>query len=134
MNITSEKAYIAANQKEVYDFLCKSENIYHLLPQDKISDFQSDEHGCSFKVQGGIIIPLLYSQHHPHTKINMKSGEKAPFKYHLAIVIGEDGEHKCDGHIEFHAEINMFMKMMVEKPLINLFNYMSNRLQEQFSK
>lgn len=134
MEIISQKSVISASQKEVYDFLCDAANIYHLLPQDKISDFKSDEHGCSFKVQGGIIIPLHYTQHHPYHKINMHSGEQAPFQYRLAIVIHENSEDQCDGHIEFHAQINMFMKMMVEKPLISLFNYMSDKLQEQFNK
>ena len=36
-------------------------------------------------------------------------------------------------NIEFDGEVNAFLKMMVEKPLLNLFNYMANKLSKQFS-
>ena len=42
-------------------------------------------------------------------------------------------EEKTEGYIEFDGEVNAFLKMMVEKPLLNLFNYMANKLSQQFS-
>ena len=62
----------------------------------------------------------------------MESGDKAPFKYTLSIILKETGEASCEGHIEFEANINMFMKMMVEKPLTSLFIVMTKNLQKQF--
>ena len=38
------------------------------------------------------------------------------------------------GLIAFDGEVNAFLKMMVERPLTNLFNYMSTKLVEQFSE
>jgi carbon monoxide dehydrogenase subunit G len=131
MKIISEKASIQAPINVVFEFLSQAHNIECLLPQDKISDFQSDEKGCTFKVQGGFLISLLYVDKEIPTLINMKSGEKAPFTYTLAIHLSGEGE-QTSGYIEFVGDVNMFLKMMVEKPLIGLFNYMSNKLQEQF--
>ncbi|MNE81673.1 hypothetical protein D3C80_1783400 [compost metagenome] len=62
----------------------------------------------------------------------MESGDKAPFSYTLSIILKETGENTCEGHIEFEANINMFMKMMVEKPLTSLFVVMTKNLQKQF--
>lgn len=132
MKITSEKAYVTTTMVELYAFLSKGENISKLLPHDKISDFQSDENGCSFRVQGGILIPLIYTNRDALSHIEMKSGEKAPFPYTLTIHLN-DLTQVVEGHIEFHAEISVFMKMMVEKPLIALFNGMSAQLQQHFS-
>lgn len=132
MKITSDKAYVAAPNIEVFNFLCIPSNIEHLLPKDKISDFQHHENGCSFRVQGGILIPLEYTGKHAYNRIELKSGDKAPFSYTLTIHL-TDLTHVCEGHIEFHAEINLFMKMMVEKPLVALFNLMAKKLQEQFN-
>jgi hypothetical protein len=42
-------------------------------------------------------------------------------------------EGGCEGYIHFDGEVNMFLKMMVETPLTNLFNYMSNKMKEHFS-
>ncbi|MNU79871.1 Carbon monoxide dehydrogenase subunit G (CoxG) [compost metagenome] len=132
MLLKTDSSTVNASAQKVFEFLSDSKNIEHLLPGDKISDFQSDENGCSFKAQGGIVISLLYVSKEPNTKIHMQSGDKAPFSYTLSILLKESGENSCEGHIEFEANINMFMKMMVEKPLTSLFVVMTKNLQKQF--
>lgn len=131
MLLKTDSSPVNASSQKVFEFLSEAKNIEYLLPTDKISDFQSDENGCSFKAQGGILIPLIYASKEPYTKIVMESGDKAPFSYTLSIILKETGS-TCEGHIEFEANINMFMKMMVEKPLSNLFGVMTKNLQKQF--
>lgn len=131
MLLKTDSSPVNASAQQVFEFLSDARNIEHLLPQDKISEFQSDENGCSFKAQGGIVIPLIYVSKEPFSKIMMESGEKAPFSYTLSIILKETGT-TCEGHIEFEANINMFMKMMVEKPLTSLFVVMTKNLQKQF--
>ncbi len=132
MLLKTDSSAVNASAQKVFEFLSDAKNIEHLLPADKISDFQWDEKGCSFKAQGGIVIPLQYVSKEPNTKIHMESGDKAPFSYTLSIILKETGENTCEGHIEFEANINMFMKMMVEKPLTSLFVVMTKNLQKQF--
>ncbi len=131
MLLKTDSSPVNAPAQKVFEFLSDSKNMEHLLPTDKISDFQSDEKGCSFKAQGGIVIPLIYVSKEPNTKIVMESGDKAPFSYTLSIILKETGD-TCEGHLEFEANINMFMKMMVEKPLTSLFVVMTKNLQKQF--
>jgi carbon monoxide dehydrogenase subunit G len=131
MEITSEKALIEAPIKEVFEYLSDAANIEALLPEDKISDFRSDENGCTFKVQGGFTISLLHVYKVFPKEINMKSGEKAPFDYTLTIRLKEVDGH-TEGHMNFEGDVNMFLRMMVEKPLTALFNSMAKKLQEQF--
>jgi hypothetical protein len=38
-----------------------------------------------------------------------------------------------EGYIQFDGEVNTFLKLMVERPLTSLFNFMSEKLKEQFS-
>ncbi len=132
MKINSETVLVSATQKEVFDFLKDANNILHLLPQDKITDFKATVDQCSFKVQGGVIISLVHDGEEGMHKLYMKSGEKSPFPFRLTIHTVQQGED-TKGQIEFDGEVNMFLKMMVEKPLTNLFNYMSNKLQERFA-
>ncbi len=133
MKISTDASVIQASAEDVFNFLSEAKNIEVLLPADKISDFKYDENGCSFKAQGGIVIPLIYQDKTPFSKIDMKSGEKAPFSYVLSILIQRKDENSSTGHIEFEADINMFMKMMVEKPLKSLFDVMTSNLQRHFS-
>ena len=131
MVIDSNKVIVGADVQEVFDFLIDMNNIIHLLPQDKISDFKSTTDDCSFKVQGGVVISLIKSDTEGNEKIHMKSGENSPFPFTLTINLS-DQESKTEGFIHFDGQVNMFLKMMVEKPLTNLFNYMSDKIKTHF--
>jgi carbon monoxide dehydrogenase subunit G len=131
MVINSNKVNVAASTTEVFDFLIDMNNIIHLLPQDKISDFKSTDKDCSFKVQGGVVISLELESSEQGKEIKMKSGANSPFPFNLTIHLSEEGEG-TEGYLHFNGEVNMFLKMMVEKPLTNLFNYMSDKIKAHF--
>lgn len=130
MKLDSNKVTVKAGKEEIKTFLADSNNLIHLLPKDNISDFKSSVEECSFKVQGGIIISLIQDGQEDD-KLFLKSGEKSPFPFKLTINLAESNT-ETEGHIHFDGEVNMFLKMMVEKPLKNLFNYMSDKLKEHF--
>ncbi len=132
MKITSEKTFVNASPLEVFTFLSESANFEKILPKEQVSDFKFDENGCSFKAKGGITIPLIYTDKIANSAISMKSDSRAPFQYTLTIHIFEN-DGNSQGFIEFNADINMFMKMMVEKPLFALFNDMTKALQKEFA-
>jgi len=131
MKINSTTVNVNATPEQVIAFLQDARNIIHLLPKDKISDWQADENECSFKVQGGVNITLIQNGIEGTEKLFMKSGEKSPFPFNLTIHTSPI-EDATQGYIAFDGEVNMFLKMMVEKPLTNLFNYMSEKLKEYF--
>ena len=125
--IESKHVHISAPAKQVFDFLNDFNNIEKLLPSDKITDWQATQDDCSFKIQNAAIIPLVKSSTEPVSKINIKSGEKAPFPFTLEVFINAEGE-STQGYLLFNGEINMFLKMMVVKPLTHLFDHMADRL------
>jgi hypothetical protein len=133
MKLESTKVIVNAQQETVFTFLKDSTNLIHLLPTSQISDWKATETECSFKVQGGITIPLIQSGNEGFSKLFMKSGEKAPFPFMLTIHLNEQG-NQTEGYIEFDGEVNMFLKMIIEKPLTALFNIMSEKLKTHFEK
>ena len=132
MILTGDKVNVLENADKIKDFLMISSNLEHLLPMDKIRDFISDETSCSFKVQGGFMISLIQDGSDGN-KVFLKSGEKSPFPFKLIIYLEEISENETKGHIEFDGEVNAFLKLMVEKPLLSLFNYMSSKLSKHYS-
>ncbi len=132
MVIESQKVEVSATTEEVFTFLSNAQNIEELLPADNIKDFQATETQCSFKVQGGITITLIQEKLVPNNEIKMVSGEKSPFPFHLTIHMGEDVTKQTIGYIHFDGDVNPFLKMMVQKPLTNLFNYMSQKMKEKY--
>lgn len=131
MKIDSTKVIVNASQEIVMNFLSDARNIEYLLPTDKISDFKATAEECSFKVQGGVIISLIQDGKKDHSELYLKSGKGTPFPFRLTIFLN-DIEKLTEGYIHFDGEVNMFLKMMVEKPLTSLFNYMSNKLKSHF--
>lgn len=132
MELKSNQVPVKASVKEIITFLSNSENLWLILPQDKISDFKATTESCSFKVQGGITISLVQNGQEEN-KLFLKSGEKSPFPFNLTVNLIEKGSI-TDGYIQFDGEVNAFVKMMVEKPLSALFNYMSEKLKSHFEQ
>lgn len=133
MTIESNKVIIKKSIQDVFDFLKDTNNIYQLLPKNKVSDWKSDSLSCSFKVQGGIVISFLQTNVENPNRIFFKSGEKAPFPFTLTIFL-EEKNNQTEGFLKFDGEVNYFLKMMIENPLKNLFNFMSESLQQHFDQ
>lgn len=131
MKIESSKVIVNADQKKVAAFLRDSQNLIHLLPKDQFSDWKSTETECSFKVQGAVTISLIQNGSEGDSKIFMKSGAKSPFPFTLTLILEAQGK-STEGYIIFDGELNVFLRMMVEKPLTALFNIMSENLKAHF--
>lgn len=132
MELNSNKVIVNASKADIITFLSNAENIWHLLPQDKVNDFKSTADDCSFKVQGGITISLVEKGSNDN-QLFLESGEKSPFPFKLTIELAE-AAGGTEGYIHFDGEVNMFLKMMVEKPLLSLFNYMSEKLKKHYEQ
>lgn len=126
--IESKHVEINKSVQFVFDFMKDFNNIKQLLPQDKISDWNSDFDQCSFKIQNAALIPLVKDSVVEPNTIHIVNGEKTPFPFTLKITFNELEADKTEAFLNFDGEINAFLKMMVVKPLTNLFNYMSAEL------
>ena len=132
MIIKSERIQVAANKNEIRDFLLNCTHYHLLLPEDKISNFTATENQCSFKVQGGITIQLIQDGIDQDGNVLLKSGENSPFPFSLSAKLNEEGQN-TSGEIEFDGELNSFLAMVATKPLQHLFNFMADRLEQQFT-
>lgn len=132
MIIESKKGVIKRPINEVFDFLSDMNNFESLLPADKISNWKSDENQCSFKVQGTTSISFIKESSESPNLIHIVSGENSPFKFNLDIHLKEE-DGKTIGYQIFDANINMFMKMMVEGPLTHLIGVMVDRLEGELN-
>ena len=132
MIIESKKGEINKPSIEVFQYLTDMNNFKNLLPQDKISEWTSDKNQCSFKIQGATTISFVIDSVEEPKLIHMVSGENAPFKFKLDVHLDEDNGNTV-GYQIFDADINMFMKMMVEKPLKNLYDFIVDRLQVELA-
>jgi carbon monoxide dehydrogenase subunit G len=125
--IESKHVVIGKAAQDLYTFLQDMNNFQQLLPQDRISEWKSDGSSCSFKVQGAATIGLQLDGGTEPNLVKMKATERSPFPFSLEVHLNEQ-----DGTTEawqvFNGDINPFIKMMVEKPLKNLFDHIADRM------
>ena len=125
--IESKQVRIARSAEEVYSFLQDMNNFQQLLPQDRISEWKCDGRSCSFKVQGAATIGLQLDGGTPNRLVRMKSTERSPFPFTLDVHLVEDNG-ATEAQEIFEADLNPIIKMMVEKPLKNLFDHIADKM------
>ncbi len=133
MVIESTPAIANAPISEVFSFLRNISNLYYLLPLDKIKDWEASNNHCSFKVQGGIIIPMEYLSDVSPNQLVLKSGAKSPFPFTLTVNLSDEG-NLTKGNLVFDAKVSKMIQFIAEKPLKNLFETMAQKLTEHFAQ
>ena len=129
LKIESEKITLTRNFKVYINFLSNLNNYKVLFPKDKISDWKSDNDSCSLKVQNVYTLEMV-KESVSKNSINLMSGESSPFKFSLKIDLHEDENNICSAQIICNANVSPVLKMMIGKPLNELFNYMANQIEE----
>ena len=62
--------------------------------------------------------------------MKVSSFGKVPFTFDLDINLKEEADNQTEVSMIFNGDINPFMKMMVEKPLRNFFNFLVTKAAE----
>lgn len=130
--IESNKVSLNASPEAAFTYVSDLNNLIELLPQDKVSEWQGSADKCSFKVSGGYKIGLAHKSLESPGKIVLQSTDGSALSFDLDIRFTADGAGTTAG-LTAHLDVNPFMKMMVEKPLKNLFDYIASKLAAKFS-
>lgn len=127
--IESRSVLIARPAGAVHAFLQDMSNFEQLLPRERISEWRSDGSECSFKVQGAATIGLRLAPGTAPTLVKMEATDRSPFPFALDVHLSDEGGG-TRAQAVFNADLNPFIKMMVEQPLKNLFDHIAGRLVE----
>ncbi len=128
--IETEKKISPNSAESLFAFLTDMNNFEQLMPEGKIEKWESTEDQCEFVIKGMARIGLTKDSSERPNLIVIKTFGKVPFDFTLNIHLNEQGENQTEVFILFDGEINAFMKMMVEKPLTNFFNYLVKKASE----
>ncbi len=111
--ITSKHGIVSKSPFELYMAFVDMRNFMQMLPEDKRQGVVADYDTITATVQG-FKIGIMVKERVPYSRIEfIDSG--APFSFggsfHFDAV--PDSPSKTDFHIEFHADLNLMMKMML---------------------
>ncbi len=134
MNFNSNPVILNANQKKVYDFLTDFNNFERLMP-DQVTNWKSGTETCSFTIQGMTDISLKYTAKEAFHTIRVEPDGKSPISFDLSVKleVNELDEQKTTGIFEINANLNPMMAMVAKRPLENLVEVMSEKLNSVFN-
>src|SRR5687767_14841362 len=127
--IDIEKRDIKASTQQVFEYLADFNNYEEMMPES-VNNWESDKDKCSLQVSMVPKITMNIIERTPNSTIKIKGS--GPFDFDLVIHIEEVDPGHCRTGMTFEAEINAFMKMMIEKPMGQFFGYLTKQVQKKF--
>ena len=127
--IESEKVDINNSAENIFNYLSDFNNFEKLMPA-QVTNWTSTSDECSFTINGMATIGMKIIDKNPFSKITISSHGKVPFEFQLFVLITEKDATNCVGQLTFESDMNMMIKMMVEKPLGNFFNMLAQKMKE----
>lgn len=130
MQITSKTITANCGQKEAFEYITDLNNFEHLLPTEKLSDFKSTKDVCSFKAQGSFFVSLSVDKVTEYSQVIFQTSEDSALPFTLEVNLKDNGNGTTEVSQICDAKLNPFLKMVIEKPLIKLFDYIADRMAE----
>ncbi|MCD0477637.1 SRPBCC family protein [Chryseobacterium sp. LC2016-29] len=126
MNLEGRKIIVNKSSKDLSELLKSPENYKEFMP-DGLQKFETREDGFKFGLQGMPEIAL---------KIDEVTQEKAVLKsasssldFTLTATLKPLNETQTEVQMLFEGKFNPFIKMMVEKPLQNFINALTDKIE-----
>lgn len=126
--IDIEKREIKATDEQVFNYLSDFNNYKELMPE-AVSSWESDKDSCTLSVSMISNLKMQIIERKPNSYIKITGS--GPFEFILHVNI-EKVESTCKAGMTFEADINPFMKMMIEKPMGQFFGYLTKQVQAKF--
>ena len=103
---------------------------------EQIVNWQSDKESCSFTIKGMADLTLKYNSKEPFHRVEVIPVGKPPIDFTLNIRLepGEQDEGKTTGIMEIDTNLNPMMAMVAKRPLENLVDAMSKKLNDIFGE
>lgn len=108
----------------LFDFMGDFNNFKHLLPDDKIENFECTTEQCSFGIKGLMPLTIKIKDKKPKSEITFETSGLAKFVFTLHIHLLPNQTT----NVQLEGDMNPFIKAMAEKPLSNLINTMATKL------
>ena len=123
-SILSETHTTQSSTDSLYDLMGDFNSFKHLLPEDKIENFECTAEQCSFGIKGLMPLTIKIKERSPKSRITFETTGIAKFVFtlHIHLLLNQQA------NVELEGDMNIFIKAMAEKPLTELVNTMASKL------
>jgi len=127
MNLEGRKIIVNKSVSELVEMLKKPEEYKNLMPSS-LSRFESTEDGFKFGLTGMPEIALKIDEVN-NEKVVLKSASSS-LDFALTGTMNPVNENQTEVQLLFDGKFNPFIKMMVEKPLQNFINSLTENIEK----
>lgn len=116
------------NDEKVFSFIADFNNFQHLIPQDKVKNWQSTKDSCRFSVEGIGDAGLRIVEKEPFKTVKYSTDGKVPFNFFLWVQLKKSTEDDTRIKLTLKADLNPMMKMMVGKQVKKFLNMLGDAI------
>ena len=127
MNLEGRKIVVNKSANALVEMLNKPEDYKNLMP-DSLQNFEVRDNGFKFGLKGMPEIALKIEE--VSDKAVVLKSASSSLDFELKGVMNALNENQTEVQLLFDGKFNPFIKMMVEKPLQNFINTLSDNLEK----
>ncbi len=127
MNLEGRKIVVNKSVNALVEMLNKPEDYKNLMP-DSLQNFEVRDNGFKFGLKGMPEIALKIEE--VSDKAVVLKSASSSLDFELKGVMNALNENQPEVQLLFDGKFNPFIKMMVEKPLQNFINTLSDNLEK----
>ncbi|MCW3161561.1 YwqI/YxiC family protein [Chryseobacterium oryctis] len=126
MNLEGRKIIVNKSSKELTEVLKKAENYKEFMPEG-LQKFEPREDGFKFGLQGMPEIALKIAEVDDQKAVLKSASSSLDFS--LTATLNPINDNQTEVQMLFEGKFNPFIKMMVEKPLKNFINALTDKIE-----
>ncbi|MDN5476838.1 MAG: SRPBCC family protein [Chryseobacterium sp.] len=126
MNLEGRKIIVNKSSKDLSELLKSPENYKDFMP-DGLQKFETKDNGFKFGLQGMPEIALKIDEVDEHKAVLKSASSSLDFT--LTATLNPISETQTEVQMLFEGKFNPFIKMMVEKPLQNFINTLTDKIE-----
>lgn len=127
MNLEGRKIVVNKSVNTLVEMLNKPEDYKNLMP-DSLQNFEVRDNGFKFGLKGMPEIALKIEEVNDKAVVLRSASSSLDFE--LKGLMNALNENQTEVQLLFEGKFNPFIKMMVEKPLQNFINTLSDNLEK----
>ena len=127
MNLEGRKIIVNKSAKELVEMLSTPEGYKELMP-DSLQSFEVRDQGFKFSLKGMPEIALVIEEV-TENQVTLKSASSS-LDFALKGMMNQISDNQTAVQLLFEGKFNPFIKMMVEKPLKNFIDALTDNIEK----
>ena len=130
MKIESRIGKSASSDREIYEFITDFNNFRDLLPGERLTDWESTEESCSFRVDPVGRTGMKIIQKEPCSLVKVASDpEISSYQFTIWIQLKKVAEDDTRVKITIEPHVNRFVLPMIKSPLKEFVDGLIDKLE-----